>query len=83
MKDALASVMRPAPRTRSASPLARLLYAELLATRTTSDAARAFIEPLPEIAPADALTHAVRERVRARLATTPGPLPTRASPSPP
>jgi Tfp pilus assembly protein PilF len=54
------------------SPLARLLFAELLHRRAGRDAARAFLGPddakEATDAPADPLLAAVRKRVRARLA---------------
>lgn len=81
--DALLATSTSPARPRSASPLARLLYAELLARRVSLDAARAFASPLPDVPPADALTLRVRERVRVLLTTTPEPPPTPAAPSPP
>lgn len=81
----LAATTTPA-RLRGASPLARLLYAELLARRVSLDAARAFVTPLPDVPPSDALTQRVRERVRVLLTTTPTtpePPPPPAAPSPP
>jgi tetratricopeptide (TPR) repeat protein len=66
---ALARALGSIPQRHTApSPLARLLFAELLARRVGADAARAWLGPAGEPGPGvDALLAATAERVRARL----------------
>src|SRR5262249_46255631 len=68
--DALAGALTGIPAALTpASPLARLLFAELLDRRVGPAAARDFLGALPgEEAPGDALLEQVARRVRARLA---------------
>ena len=70
---ALLAAALDAPRdtpTVAPSPLARLLFTDLLVRRAGHEAARAFAGPEPASAdaPTDPLLEAVRKRVRARLA---------------
>jgi len=66
---AIAAAMRLVPaRSTAPSPLARLLFAEVLARRVSVEAARAWLGAGPEVtAGEDPLTAAAAARVRARL----------------
>lgn len=69
---ALAGAMRRVPaRSTAPSPLSRVLFAEVLARRVGVDAARAWLDALPETGSAgdDPVLAAAVERVRKRLAT--------------
>jgi hypothetical protein len=69
---AMDAIPAPPAALTAASPLARLLFAELLARRVDEGAARAWLAalPAPPVAPDDALLVAVSARVRARFAAS-------------
>ncbi len=72
----LSAALSPAP-TRpvlapsSTSTIARMLYAELLARRISTDAARAFLGPLPDVDLDDSAAVALQQRVRERIVPAP------------